>query len=82
MSFEPPAGVKVSGGVSACAGPPSTASWSECVSVVFPEASVWSMPSPSSTVYGLPVEIVSDFLPEASRTRIEVVDVWPEVVPG
>ena len=82
MRVDPEAGENVSGGVSACAGAPSTASFSAGVSVVLPAASVWSIPSPSSTVIGFFEEMTSFFFPLASRTRIEVVVVSPSVVPG
>ena len=82
MSVDPDAGENVSGGSSACADPPSTASLSAGVSVVLPAASVWSTPSPSSTVICFFDEMVSCFFPFASRTRIELALVWPSVVPG
>jgi hypothetical protein len=82
VSADPAAGEKVSGGSRVCADPPSTASSSFGVIVVVPAASVWSMPSPSSTVICFFDEIVSFFYPLASRTRIEVVGVWPRIVPG
>ena len=81
-SFDPEAGEKVSGGVRAWPGPPSTASWRAGVRVVLPAPSVYSIPSPSSTVSGRPDEIASEFFPSTRRTRIEVAFVWPSVVPG
>ena len=82
MSVDPVAGEKVSGGSRACFGPPSTASSNVGVKVVLPAGSVWSTPSPSSTVIGFFDEMVSFFFPLASRTRIEVALVSPSVVPG
>ena len=40
------------------------------------------MPSPSSTLICFFEEMLSFFFPLASRTWIEVVAVWPSVVPG